>query len=325
MRFAVDQHSKSDIKRAARAISKGEARLDDEFIIRDWRDSHAHVLNTFQINLRDWINKIGIEAVLVQRLKRLTTIKNKLQTSRASHPLNDIAGCRLIFNSIKDLSEFRAAFMGKCRAKHKLISQGKYDYIESPKSTGYRGIHDVYAYAPTKDSTQQYSGLRVEIQYRTKKQHAWATAVETADAIDRTELKFSKNDQDKRLMLFKLASEYIARQENRFGCFREMSQEELESQIKVFEEETGVINRLRLLGKQGVAASGKHLVLTFREDLEVKNFRRSSQAMAYRNEMEVSSPEADTVYVYLDNPKELESAFRNYFRDAKEFVDLMPI
>lgn len=53
--------------------------------------------------------------------------------------MDDVAGCRLIFRSIKELYGFREDFH-KARFKHKRKNDAdKYDYIKSPEPTGYRG------------------------------------------------------------------------------------------------------------------------------------------------------------------------------------------
>jgi putative GTP pyrophosphokinase len=52
--------------------------------------------------------------------------------------MDDVAGCRLIFKDITELSEFRKQ-LHRARIKHERKNQvDKYDYIKKPKSTGYR-------------------------------------------------------------------------------------------------------------------------------------------------------------------------------------------
>ena len=90
---------------------------------------------------------------------------------------------RLIFDSLRELDEFRADFH-HARFFHKRRNEAdKYDYIKTPKGTGYRGIHDVYVYDVNSRIGTRLEGLFVEIQYRTLVQHAWATAVEVIGFI----------------------------------------------------------------------------------------------------------------------------------------------
>src|SRR4051794_31866534 len=109
--------------------------------------------------------------------------------------MDDVAGCRLIFKSLKDLYRFRASFH-KARFRHARRNDvDKYDYINRPKATGYRGVHDVYEYDVNSDVGRRLTGLYVEIQYRTLVQHAWATAVEVIGYITESQPKFQKGDK----------------------------------------------------------------------------------------------------------------------------------
>jgi len=81
--------------------------------------------------------------------------------------MDDVAGCRMIFDSIPALDEFRAAFH-KARFRHKRKNdKDKYNYIKDPRSTGYRGIHDIYEYTAKTDEGKPYNGLLLELQFST--------------------------------------------------------------------------------------------------------------------------------------------------------------
>src|SRR5690606_12295679 len=111
-----------------------------------------------------------------QRLKRRSTVLDKLIHGRSSDAstMQDLGGCRLIFRDLQTLQDFREYLETGTRAAHVLQhSRDKYDYISSPKSTGYRGVHYVYGYAPSSASNEHLKGLKVEVQLRTDTQHAW--------------------------------------------------------------------------------------------------------------------------------------------------------
>jgi putative GTP pyrophosphokinase len=73
--------------------------------------------------------------------------------------MDDVAGCRLIFPNIDELRAFRAD-VHRARFRHQLRnSPEKYDYIEQPKDTGYRGIHDVYSYDVNSVTGRPFKGL----------------------------------------------------------------------------------------------------------------------------------------------------------------------
>lgn len=159
--------SKSRVTRAGEHIRQGAATADDLLVIDEWRAAHRGVLNTFQAILRKRTR--GTKVSVAQRHKRKMTIFDKLirlpgmQLAR----MDDVAGCRLIFRSLKDLQAFRLRFH-KARFNHKLRNEpDKYDYIKKPKQTGYRGIHDVYEYNANSEIGKALVGLYIELQYRT--------------------------------------------------------------------------------------------------------------------------------------------------------------
>lgn len=319
--------SKVEIRRAGDAIAAGTADQRDEKIVQEWRDCHAYVLNTFQGTLRRWIK--GRPYVMVQRLKRLRTVRDKLATGRAVNvsSMHDLAGCRIIFPDVSALREFRREFHTGTRSSHKYASEGRYDYLACPKETGYRGIHDVFKYEVGNPPGNAWNGLRVEIQYRTNAQHAWATAVEISDFIDNARVKFDHGANVERERLFVLASEYIARHsEGMRGAAPDLSDAEVEQEMMELEHQVGVLGRLRALSASAVEVPySKNLVLMFNNDrLDVIAFPSAKKAMAMRNQIEIDQPDADVVYIRAEKPNEVANAFRNYFRDARGFLDLLP-
>lgn len=155
--------------------------------------------------------------------------------------MDDVAGCRLIFKSIKDLNRFRANFH-KARFNHKLRNEpSKYDYIANPKSTGYRGIHDVYEYDVNSESGKALKGLYIEIQYRTPVQHAWATAVEVVGFVTESQPKFEKGDVRYHLAMA-YASEILARaHEGMKGPYPELTDREILEEFLNLDGDLGLI------------------------------------------------------------------------------------
>ncbi len=154
--------SKSRVNRAGNAVRDGSATHDDYLVIEEWRAAHRAVLNTFQAILRN--RTIGSNTTVAQRHKRRTTIFDKLlrlpemQLAR----MDDVAGCRLIFDDVDGLERFKLTFH-KARFHHQRKNEpDKYNYIANPKSTGYRGIHDIYAYDVNSDTGKHLKGLMVE-------------------------------------------------------------------------------------------------------------------------------------------------------------------
>lgn len=319
--------TQGEIRRAGAAIAAGTASQRDEEVVQEWRDCHAYVLNTFQNTLRRWIRDRPY--VLVQRLKRLSTVRDKLSTGRSKDvaSMHDLAGCRIIFPTVDDLHAYRKEFHKGTRSAHTYVSNGKFDYLANPKATGYRGMHDVFKYNVMRKPGSAWNGLRVEIQYRTQAQHAWATAVEISDLIDGERVKFDRGANIERERLFVLTSEYIARNvEGMKGPLPALTDEEVSEEMRILEGKIGVLGRLRALGARQIEVPNKkNLVLQFtNNELHVLSFNSAKQAMNKRNQVELESPDTDVVYIRAEKPNEVASAFRNYFRDARGFLDLLP-
>lgn len=221
MAYPEPPSSKSAVRRAGQAISAGQATDDVFHVVDQWRAAHGYVINTFQAWLKGHINKQKYYVEFAQRLKRRNTVIDKLlRKNSAGEPLisdvssmHDFAGCRMIFDNLNDLREFRPYIHSSQtmrNVEHQLRHEpDKYNYIEHPKFTGYRGIHDVYRHFPRGSVRRQekkpWDGLLVELQYRTRAQHAWATAVEISDLLDGERTKFEL-DITERGRFFAIAS-----------------------------------------------------------------------------------------------------------------------
>lgn len=318
--------SKSRVNRAGDNVRQGRPTIEDVHVIDEWRAAHRAVLNTFQAILRNRTKDKGI--TVAQRHKRKKTIVDKLhrlpgmQLSR----MDDVAGCRLIFKSIKKLYEFRSEFH-LARFKHRRRNDaGKYDYLKQPKGTGYRGVHDVYEYDVRSETGKSLAGLYVEIQYRTLVQHAWATAVEVVGFITESQPKFQKGDKRYENAMA-LASEILARaHEKSKGPFPALDSRELVQQFLEIDGELGLLKTLRGLSAANQEVSDKRnaiLIFSPSGELEVRAFRDSTDALQALFELEREKPDRDIVLVRADTSDEVRLAFRNYFSDAQEFIRLV--
>jgi len=247
--------------------------------------------------------------------------------------MHDIAGCRMIFDDLVTLNEVRES-MHDARWRHRLTHETtKYDYISKPKPTGYRGIHDVYEYAVNSIGGKPWNGLKVEIQYRTLPQHAWATAVEVADLITSNRIKFA-DAQQHYVRYFQLASEIISRtSESQKSCCREMSDAALKDEFQGADRRLGLLqtfDNLRGTSERGLKFK-RNTLLIFRFDvgenedsLQVLTYENVNRAIEAYDELEKKYGEtADIVLVRGESEANIRDAFRNYFSDARAFVDLM--
>jgi putative GTP pyrophosphokinase len=318
--------SKSRVNRAGDNVRHECATADDLVAIDEWRAAHKVVLNTFQASLRNRTRNKNI--VVAQRHKRRNTIFNKLsrQPKMELSRMDDIAGCRLIFESVEDLNGFREEFH-RARFKHKRKNDtDKYNYIIRPKATGYRGIHDVYSYDVNSKNGELHKGLLVEIQYRTLVQHAWATAVEVIGFITENQPKFQQGDK-RYEQCMALASEILARHyENGFGPFPEIGNEELIRQFLSLDNELHLIrNFTGLNSAESEATANRNTILIFKPDgdLEALSYKSETDALRELFRLEKENPSLDVVLVKADTSEEIRMAFRNYFSDAKDFVRLV--
>jgi putative GTP pyrophosphokinase len=319
--------SKERVRKAGNAVRLGVATKDDLAVIDLWRSSHRSVLNTFQAILRNRTRGKGI--LVAQRHKRKRTIFDKLHRFPTMQlpRMDDVAGCRLIFENIADLYKFREEFHN-AHFNHKRRNEvDKYDYIKSPNiHTGYRGIHDVYEYDVNSAYSDKYKGLLIEIQYRTKFQHAWATCVEVVGFITENQPKFQQGDV-RFTKILGLASEIIARVfEKSTSCYAQLDKKELIKQFLALDHEIGFINLLHSINTvDSEISSKKNMILVFSADgsLEVRAFRDSPEALRALFKLETEFPEKDVVLVRADTSEEIRIAFKNYFSDAKEFIELI--
>jgi hypothetical protein len=215
MAFPEPKHSRTQVQRAGEWLtSKGAEDDVDKWIeaflvLSNWRACHGYPINTFQATLRTKLKKIDKTALVAQRLKRTPSILNKLKRfpGMSLSRMQDIGGLRAVVSTLPQLRKLHENYKSTTFT-HKLISE--FDYVSNPKESGYRSIHLVYKYKLRQPSP--YDGLQIELQLRTKLQHAWATAVETVGTFLEHSLKSSEGP-DEWLNFFALVSSAFAHAE----------------------------------------------------------------------------------------------------------------
>ncbi|WP_220376884.1 RelA/SpoT domain-containing protein [Cupriavidus taiwanensis] len=292
-------------------------------MIDQWRAAHGAALNTFQAILRNRTR--GTDVVVAQRLKRKSTIFDKLQrlSGMELSRMDDVAGCRLIFPTVDELYSFRGRFHNARFAHRRRNDIDKYDYIKSPnRETGYRGIHDIYIYDVNSAAGKANSGILVEIQYRTLVQHAWATAVEVVGLVTKSQPKFRRGDfRYQRAMA--LASEILARAfEHRTGPFPHLGSRDVVKQFLRLDEKLRLRSTLRGIGRQQLQLFDDYTnrILVFSNKLEVHSFTRSADAVKALFELEQLQPLNDIVFVKSESEDAMRLAFKNYFTDVGDFL-----
>jgi hypothetical protein len=216
-----------------------------------------------------------------------------------------------------------------------LSADDRYNYITNPKPDGYRSVHEVFGYNSRKVAGLPWKGLRVELQFRTNVQHAWATAVEVAGFLTENDPKFGRGSP---LYgeFFVLASELLARHyEHMPGPLSTTAQSILVGRMREIEAELGILEifrRFNRLEADDMPQVGRDVVLLIRpvNDLEqrvqVRRFESFSDALRTLGDFERFKP-GDTRYdvVVVRNIAGgfLTNAYRNYFTDTKDFVGMI--
>lgn len=196
MAWTIPQHSRRQVDLAGQTLINGASTPGYEeslTVINNWRSSHALPLQYLKVALVMRARRVDRTATIAQRLKRLVSIYAKLtrfERMRLSQ-MQDLGGCRAVVTTVDMVEKLVASFE---RSIAKRPNEGpllvrKDDYIKCPKEDGYRGVHLIYKYRSKVESRKSFNGLLIEIQLRSRLQHAWATAVETVDVFTEQALK----------------------------------------------------------------------------------------------------------------------------------------
>jgi putative GTP pyrophosphokinase len=341
--FPVPMFSRKQVQRAGDTLVSFEENegvhmnMDEWYaaflVLTNWRACHGYPINTFQATLRNKLKKIDPDALVAQRLKRTPSILNKLQRIKGMNlaRMQDIGGLRAVVSTLPQLRTLHLAYKTTVFT-HALVSE--YDYVQEPKSSGYRSIHMIYKYKLRTESP--YDGLQLELQLRTRLQHAWATAVETMGTFLKHSLKSSEGP-DEWLNFFALVSSAFAHSERmplvpgyehltKAETYRKTREdaERLEVREKL-ERYSTAVRAIPTTGKKRGAYYLVELQLTgddsnvritsfARDKLEEANTQYSSA------EQNAHSSGAQVVLVSAGSIESLKRAYPNYFLDTHEFL-----
>ena len=331
--WETPKYSKSEINKAGKIIadktSTKKERQDALKILNNWRSSHAYPLQVIASNLR---NK-NPNSIVVQRLKRLDSITGKIERfpKMDLYRMQDLGGCRVIVNSVDEVYLAINKYKNS-RIRH--ILKREYDYIQNPKESGYRSYHMIYQFHSDRKETYNKNML-IEIQFRTKLQHIWATAVEMMGIYTKSNLKSSQGNEDI-LRFFTLVSSILALKENTPVCPNTSeSKEKLIKEIKKLDLKHNIVSTISGLNvaidfdEKKVIQKNNYYILILdytRRRMRIKSFNNKNVEIATKvyNQLE-SKLESDKniVLVSASSFDSLRVAYPNYFTDIQEFVDMM--
>jgi len=304
-------------------------------IINYWRALHSFPLNTFQKTLRRKAKLVDPQSLVAQRIKRLSSIDAKLSRFSPQMKLSqmqDIGGCRAVVSSVSEVEKLVEIYE-KSDIKHKV---GRKDnYISKPKDSGYRGIHVVYRYFS--DRRKTFNGLKVEMQFRSQLQHAWATSVETVGTFTKQALKSSRGEADW-LRFFALMSSEIAYREDRPLVPNTPSNRvERTNELHEYVEKLDVINRLHTFGRAlttlgpvNSSQNAHYFLLVLNPEansVTVTSYKYHELEKASVDylaaERSIGQTNTDAVLVSVESMESLRRAYPNYFLDTAVFIKMV--
>lgn len=335
MTFAVPNFTRGAVTRAGEILISTSATPEEGAqalgLINHWRACHAYPVNTFQATLRDRLNKICTKGLVAQRLKRVPSIKKKLQDNHGMQlaRMQDIGGLRAVVENMAQVRKLEARYSDGSLT-HELVDTD--DYISNPKTSGYRSLHLIYKYK--NPAAEQYNGLCLELQIRTKLQHAWATAVETIGSFISQALKANEGPAEW-LEYFKIVGAAFAIMEK---CpppleFQGMSKNDIFAKCVEAEQHLDVRHKLHgfVLAANAITSSSAkgsyHLIVlnATERTLSIASFgkgrlEQANSAYADAERQALENDAIQTVLVATNSVDSLRRAYPNYFLDTREFL-----
>lgn len=329
-------YSRNAVTAAGRTYIDPTASLADRelalVVINNWRSSHRFPLNTHQVNLRRLSGESDADFLVAQRIKRLPSIVHKLERFQGMDlaRVQDIGGCRAVLSSVDAVRDVAKAYKSR-RTRSELAREDW--YIDQPQKTGYRGVHLVYKYRG--DRTRAWDNLKVEVQVRSRLQHAWATAVETVSTFTRQALK-SNQGEDEWLRFFALMGSALAMREGTTPVpGTPTDPRELGRELRRYSQQLQVQSRLNAFGATLQQAAeefntkGRAFILELKVQetdaaLRIRSYNNARIATDEYNALErVAETEQgmDVVLVSVASLASLRRAYPNYFLDTAFFLE----
>lgn len=321
------KYTKGAVNRAGVALISNDESQNDEAkkILDNWRACHIDPLKSFQRSLRRRLKKIDEKALVSQRLKRTPSILSKIERNPGMNlaRMQDIGGIRAVVKDMRDVREIEQGYKHGTTAFN--IVQGGKDYINYPKESGYRSIHQIF---------KCKNGFAIELQVRTHIQHAWATAVETMGTYLTQSLKSSEG-QEKWLNFFALASSAFAVLEGtpRIPKYSHLSDLETFENLLTAEKKLDVISRLsgfRVVTKHITddKKRGHYHLITLDLDtkmaniqsFELKDIESANKEYSRKEEEARAGKNTQVVLVTSESIAALKKAYPSYFLDSQNFT-----
>lgn len=303
-------------------------------IINDWRTLHLPALEELQSAIISILEKERIHIHFVShRLKRLSSIQNKLDRNPTMKlgGLQDIGGLRIVVSNMSVLDQALSILQNNI-PDHFELTKEPVNYVLEPKESGYRSIHFVYKY---QSEDPDLDGMKVELQLRTKLQHSWAMAVETAELITKKALKSSQGEMEW-LNFFKIVSSLFAFKERTpiltEHIEKNYNRKDLMLQLYKLNIDYNIIDALKALNvstfhsKQENHKNGYYILnINFvQKRVAIRAFPKDKEKEASETysalEKKVEEKKNAVVLVSVPKIQELQEAYPSYFLDTNNFI-----
>ncbi|MCQ2272753.1 MAG: RelA/SpoT domain-containing protein [Bacteroidales bacterium] len=306
--------------------------------INDWRMLHLPALDQLQEAIIPIFEQKGIRIHLVsRRLKRLSSIQNKLDRNPEMKlgGLQDIGGLRIVVSTMSVLNKALLLLENHVPANF-VLTKDPVNYIIQPKKeSGYRSVHFIYKYH---SENPDLDGMKVELQLRTKLQHSWAMAVETAELITKTALK-SGQGEDEWMDFFKIVSSLFAIKEGTPILIEHSEQDfdkkQLMQKLYLLNKKYNFIDTLKALTISNIHSKKENhkngyyvLKIDFiQKKVTIKSYPKDKEkdASDFYSYLEKTVEEKKNAVVLVSVPKiqELQDAYPSYFLDTNNFIQII--
>ncbi|HVJ01575.1 MAG TPA: RelA/SpoT domain-containing protein [Sphingomonas sp.] len=326
------QFSKRQVSDAGKLLKEHHPAVSDQLleafrIAHNWRASHIVPMRAMRAEMNAKVRRVGGDALTAARLKRMSSLRAKLR--RAPHTLyqmQDIAGCRAIMPDQAAIDRLLALY--RSEAAHHL--QGENDYISRPKASGYRSHHLIFRFQGVAEyEPWNRSPMFVEVQLRTRLQHAWATAVEAVGMVRGEDLKSGVGDADWLRFFSLMAAEIAAREKSALVPGTPESDADRREEIVALERGLNALASLEKY-RQAVkisetASTGSPFFLIQFDPVNqyVRVRGVSLNASSHALDDAENNKLLNSVLVSVDKIADLRSAYPNYFMDVRMFTDCL--
>lgn len=302
--------------------------LYDAFrIAHSWRNGHLPPMRKVRDELSGKVRRISDTGIAAGRLKRFQSMRRKLQRRNLSlYQMQDIAGVRAILANTAEVEQLASIYLSG-GSRHEVIDAAD-DYIARPKRDGYRSKHIVLRFNGPDDITGG-NRITVELQLRTRLQHAWATAVEAVGLVNNENLKGGEGNPDW-LRFFELVSGEFAHEEQR--PMVPGVPEGLEERRRELVEIAHRIDAIATLESYNetfrqtegyLGLKGHSYVLQFDPETKTATVRSYSSfsRLSDQSLADDLNDRRNTIIIEIDKVGDLREAYPNYFMDVRMFTE----